>query len=384
MRLAHLALTDFRNFANLQTEIPIGPTIVVGANAQGKTSLLEAVYYLVGASSRHASHDRQLIRLDTEPPIARIVAELEREDRKETIEIRLIINSLENGQERLRKEILINGVKKRAMDLHGRFNAVLFLPQDVQVVEGSPGERRRELDSTISQADPDFARLLNEYGKVLTQRNALLKQLQERRGDEGELAFWDKRMAELGAEVMLARAATLAQLQTLASPIHGELTADSEELTLHYRPAYEPAGAFDEGAWLTGSLRDGLQAELERLRQNELRRGLTLTGPQRDDLSMQVNGLELRNYGSRGQNRTAMLAFKLAQVDWLRQRTGEQPVLLLDEVLAELDPARRGYLLNRLTDSNQALLSAADIDMFDEAFQARATRWIIKAGSLSD
>ncbi len=382
MRLAHLTLTDFRNFSSLQTEFPPGPTIVVGANAQGKTSLLEAVYYLVGATSRHASHDSQLIRLDTEPRVARIVAELEREDRKETIEIRLIINSLENGQERLRKEILINGVKKRAMDLHGRFNAVLFLPQDVQVVEGSPGERRRELDSTISQADPDYARLLSEYGKVLTQRNALLKQLQERRGDEGELTFWDKRLAELGAEVMLARAATLAQLQTLAAPIHGELTGDSEALTLQYRPAYEPAGSFDEGAWLTGSLRDGLQAELEKLRPNELRRGLTLTGPQRDDLSLQVNGLELRHYGSRGQNRTAMLAFKLAQVDWLHQRTREYPVLLLDEVLAELDPQRRGYLLERLADSHQALLTAADIGMFDEPFLDSSTVWTMSAGSL--
>lgn len=382
MRLAHLTLTDFRNFASLNTEIPLGPTIVVGANAQGKTSLLEAVYYLVGASSRHSSHDSQLIRLDTEPPVARIVAELEREDRRETIEIRLITTELENGQERLRKEILINGVKKRAIDLHGHFNAVLFLPQDVQVVEGSPGERRRELDSTISQADPDYARLLSEYRKVLAQRNALLKQLQERRGDAGELAFWDKRLAELGTEVMIARAATLAQLQTLAAPIHGELTADAERLTLHYRPAYEPEGSFDEGAWLTGSLRDGLQAQLERLRPKELRRGLTLTGPQRDDLSLQVNGLELRHYGSRGQNRTAMLAFKLAQVDWLHQRTGEQPVLLLDEVLAELDPARRGYLLNRLADSNQALLTAADVGMFDKPFQERATLWTIEAGSL--
>ncbi len=382
MRLAHLTLTDFRNFASLQTEFPTGPTIVVGANAQGKTSLLEAVYYLVGASSRHASHDSQLIRFDTDPPIARIVAELEREGRKETIEIRLILTSTENGQERLRKEILINGVKKRAMDMHGRFNAVLFLPQDVQVVEGSPGERRRELDSTISQADPDYARLLSEYGKVLTQRNALLKQLQERRGDEGELTFWDKRLAELGAEVMLARAATLAQLQTLAAPIHGELTAGSEALSLHYRPAYEPGGSFDEGAWLTESLRDGLQAELERLRPNELRRGLTLTGPQRDDLSLQVNGIDLRLYGSRGQNRTAMLAFKLAQVDWLHQRTGEHPVLLLDEVLAELDPQRRGYLLERLTDSHQALLTAADIGMFDKAFLGSATVWTIEAGSL--
>ncbi|MCI0806794.1 MAG: DNA replication/repair protein RecF, partial [Chloroflexi bacterium] len=174
-----------------------------------------------------------------------------------------------------------------------------------------------------------------------------------------------------------------AQFQVLAAPIHEELTGGTEALTLHYRPAYEPAGSFDEGAWLTGSLREGLQAEFERLRPNELRRGMTLTGPQRDDLALQINGLELRHYGSRGQNRTAMLAFKLAQVDWLRQRTGEQPVLLLDEVLAELDPERRGYLLKRLTESNQALLTAADIGMFNKSFLERATRWTIEAGSLS-
>ena len=383
MRLAHLTLTDFRNFASLRSEIPPGPTIVVGANAQGKTSLLEAIYYLVGASSPHASHDSQLINLEAEPRIARLVAELERSDRKESIEIRLILGTLENGQERLRKEILINGVKKRALDLHGKFNAVLFLPQDVQVVEGSPRERRQELDSTISQSDPEYARLLREYGKVLTQRNALLKQLQERRGDVAELDFWDKRLSELGSEVMLARATALAQLETLATPIHAELTADSEQLSLHYRPSYQPAGSFDEGAWLTGSLREGLRAEFARIRTNEMRRGMTLTGPQRDDLSLQVNGLELRHYGSRGQNRTAMLAFKLAQVDWLRNRTGEQPVLLLDEVLAELDPQRRSYLLERLSDSNQALLTAADIGMFDGSFLERSTTWTIEAGSLT-
>ena len=383
MRLAHLTLTDFRNFASLQVEIPPGPTVIVGANAQGKTSLLEAIYYLVGASSPHALHDSQLIRLEAEPRIGRLVAELDRSERKENIEIRLILGTLENGQERLRKEILINGAKKRAIDLHGRFNAVLFLPQDVHVVEGSPGDRRRELDSAISQADPGYARTLSEYGKVLTQRNALLKRLQERRGDTSELSFWDKQLDEQGAKVMLARARTLAQLETVATPIHAELTADSEQLSLHYRPSHEPVETFREGAWTVNSLREGVQAELEGLRPNELRRGMTLTGPQRDDLSLQVNGMELRHYGSRGQNRTAMLAFKLAQVDWLRERTGEQPVLLLDEVLAELDPQRRGYLLEQLTDANQALLTAADAGMFDQAFLQRATRWKVDSGEIS-
>ncbi len=383
MRLAHLTLTDFRNFVKLQTEVPPGPTVIVGANAQGKTSLLEAIYYLVGASSPHASHDSQLIRLGTEPRVARLVAEVDRSDTKENVEIRLVMGTLENGQERLRKEILLNGVKKRALDLQGRFNAVLFLPQDVQVVEGSPGERRRELDAAISQADPEYARQLREYGKVLAQRNALLKQLQERRGNTGELGFWDEQLAALGAEIMLARASALAELQTLAVPIHSELTGEIEALSLGYQPAYEPVGSADGGAWREGAVRDGLKAELVRLRPSELRRGMTLTGPQRDDLSLSVNDLDLRLYGSRGQNRTAMLAFKLAQVEWLRKRTGEHPVLLLDEVLAELDPMRRSFLLERLTGANQALLTAADKKMFTDEFLERATIWTIDSGSLA-
>ena len=386
MRLVHLSLTDFRNFPSLQTEIPSGTTVIVGANAQGKTSLLEAIYYLVGAASPHTAHDRQLIRLEAEPKVARLVAELTRENTGETterIEIRLIHETTNHENGRLRKEILLNGVKVRVADLHGRFNAVLFLPQDVQVVEGSPGQRRRELDATLSQADPDYARLLSDYAKVLTQRNALLKKLQERRGDVGELTFWDKRLAELGSEVMLARIAALTQLGTLAAPIHRVLTADAETLSLPYLPAFQPAGDYEQGAWLTGGLRDGLLAELERLRQDELRRGVTLTGPQRDDFGLRVNGLELRHYGSRGQNRTAMLAFKLAQVQWLRQQTGQQPLLLLDEVLAELDPDRRRYLLKWLESANQALVTAADAAMFGESFLERSTVWQVQAGAIT-
>lgn len=404
MRLAHLTLTDFRNFASLQTHIPAGPTLLVGANAQGKTSLLEAIYYLVGASSPHTANDRELIRLESEPTIARLIAEFEGDSSaarpssprsssehsptarlgagSQRIEIRLILSNAEDGNGRLRKEILLNGVKRRAMDLHGRFNAVLFLPQDVQVVDGSPQQRRAQLDAVLSQADPDYARLLVEYGKVLTQRNALLKQIQERRANVGQLTFWDERLAALGSEVMLARAASIAQLGTLAAPIHLELTAKAEMLSLVYRPAYSPSGAYEEGAWLTGALREGIQRELERLRQDELRRGITLTGPQRDDFSLRVNGFELRNYGSRGQNRTAMLAFKLAQVEWLHQRTRREPLLLLDEVVAELDPERRSYLLQRLSSAPQALITAADASMFTEEFLASATVWEIQAGEI--
>jgi len=383
MRLVHLALTNFRNFASLQTEIPPGPTLLVGANAQGKTSFLEAVYYLVGAWSPHTANDRQLIQLGAQPAIARLVGLIDRADRTERIEIRLILEPAPNAEGRLRKEVLLNGVKKRASDLHGRFNAVLFLPQDVELVEGPPAGRRQQLDATLSQADPNYAAELLEYGKVLTQRNALLKQLQERRGSSDQLSFWDQRLADSGGSLMSRRASALTELNQLAGPIHAGLTAGVESLALEYRPSFDPQTANPGEPWQIEALRRGLTAELERLRPEELGRGMTLTGPQRDDLTLTANGLDLREYGSRGQNRTAMLSLKLAEAEWLAQRTGERPVLLLDEVLAELDPQRRGDLLAWVAAAPQTLLSAADAEMFTGEFLARSTVWSVRNGSLN-
>jgi len=383
MRLVHLALTNFRNFTSLQTEIPPGSTLLVGANAQGKTSFLEAIYYLVGAWSPHTANDRQLIQLGTQPPIGRLVAQIEHEGRTDRIEIRLILEPAANGEGRLRKEVLLNGVKKRATDLHGRFNAVLFLPQDVELVEGPPAGRRQQLDATLSQADPGYAGELLEYGKVLTQRNALLKQLQERRGSSSQLSFWDQKLADSGGSLMSRRASALTELNQLAGPIHSALSAGGETLMLEYQPSFDPQSADLGEPWEIEGLQRGLSAELERLRSEELGRGMTLTGPQRDDLSLTVNGVDLRQYGSRGQNRTAMLSLKLAEAEWLVQRTGEHPVLLLDEVLAELDPQRRADLLERLAAAPQVLLSAADEEMFTGEFLARSTVWKVRNGNLS-
>ena len=382
MRLVHLALTNFRNFTSLQTKIPSGSTLLVGANAQGKTNFLEAIYYLVGAASPHTANDRQLIRLEAEPPIARLVAEVERGGRTERIEIRLILEPNANGEARLRKHVLLNGVKKRAIDLHGRFNAVLFLPHDVQVVEGPPADRRQQLDAAVSQADPAYARDLLEYWKVLTQRNSLLKQLQERSGNSEQLAFWDEKLCGRGAMLMSRRAEAVAELNHLAGPIHAHLSAGEEALELEYRPAFSPAEINTDESWAPEALKQGLRMELNRLRSEELARGVTLTGPQRDDLALTVNRLELRQYGSRGQNRTAMLAFKLAEAEWLHQRTGERPVLLLDEVLAELDPQRRADLLVHLAAAPQAVLTAADAAMFNDEFLRKSTIWKIQSGRL--
>jgi DNA replication and repair protein RecF len=408
MRLTHLSLTNFRNFIRLDTELPGGSTLLVGANAQGKTSLLEAIYYLTGATSPHAASDRQLVNflaLREAMPFARLVAEFQRSDRLHRIEIRIVPETGSHLDEaRPRKEILINGVRRRLRDLAGGFNAVLFLPQDLGTIEGSPSQRRRHLDSVLSQADSAYAQTASDYGRVLTQRNALLKQLQERNDaatsrngparQDDQLPFWDDQLTELGAALMRARGLALAELDRLAMPIHHDLSRGLESLRLEYLPAFDPLpgpeGQIelphqtrpDRSAIPVARLRDGLHAALVANREEEISRGMTLLGPHRDDFCLRVDGIDLGTYGSRGQCRTAMLALKLAEVQWIRQRTGEWPVLLLDEVLAELDPDRREALLDLVRASEQAILTAADLDMFTPTFRKAATLWRVQAGTL--
>ena len=397
MLLKHLSLTNFRNFARLEIDFPGGATILVGANAQGKTSLLEAIYYLTGASATHATSDRQLINflaLEDDLAFARLVAEVEAHDRLHRIEIRLTLDQ-PAGERRVRKEILINGIRRRMRDLAGTFNAVIFLPQDMEIVEGSPGNRRRYLDSTLIQADPTYAATLSDYGKVVSQRNALLKTLQGQPNETEQLAFWDEQLSELGASLIRSRSLALHELERLAGTIQNQLTREQEDLHIRYLPSYDPLkapngqlglpieSAVDRSVIPRDEIRQGLFDALQDHREEERTRGVTLVGPHRDDFALLSKGLDLRVYGSRGQNRTAMLALKLAEIQWLRERTGELPILLLDEVLAELDGDRREDLLARIQPARQAVLTAADLSMFTDEFQESASIWHVRAGTIT-
>ncbi|MGQ0602264.1 MAG: DNA replication/repair protein RecF, partial [Anaerolineales bacterium] len=347
--MRHISLTNFRLYARLETALPAGALILVGANAQGKTSLLEALYYLATAQSHHAVTDKQLINflaLHEPQPFARIVAEVETQRDVQRIEMRLIVDPAANGEGRLRKEILLNGVKKRVSDLAGRVNAVLFLPQDMAVVEGTPSNRRRYLDLALAQVDGAYSEALGEYTKVLSQRNALLKQLQERGGANDQLEFWDERLGQHAGVVMAARIAALAELEAIASPVHRDLTAGADSLRLAYHPAFDPAVAAAGQLGLplqvpvhhigltAANITERLKQKLKATRGDEIARGMTLIGPHRDEIRFIANGVDVGTYGSRGQARTAVLALKLAEMEWMRRRSGEWPILLLDEVLA--------------------------------------------------
>ncbi|HSB66586.1 MAG TPA: DNA replication/repair protein RecF [Anaerolineales bacterium] len=396
MRLTHLSLTNFRNFTRLDLDIPAGTVMLVGDNAQGKTSLLEAIYFLATLTSFHASSDKQLINFieaRRSLAVARIVADFNRGLESHRLEVRIIQEpDGQNGNHHLRKEILVDGVKRKAGEAIGQFNAVLFLPQMMGVIEAGPEERRRYLNLALSQVISHYQTVLAEYNKALLQRNALLKQLFERRGDTSQLDYWDDQIATFGAQLIHARIRAIQELEKLAARTHRELTHANEVLRLSYQPAYDPLpqtpgqfalpleAAVDRAGFTQEQIRKGFLESLQKLHLEEIGRGVTTIGPHRDELRFLANGIDLGIYGSRGQARSAILALKIAEVAWMHSKSGHWPVLLLDEVLAELDTQRRFDLLERLNQSEQVLLSTTDLDLFASEFVKKAAIWRVADG----
>ena len=404
MYLKHLSLTNFRSFTRLDVDIPQRVVVLVGANAQGKTSVLEAIYFLAAFTSFQTHADRQIVNFDeakaNQLTVTRLVAEYQRSKSKHRLEVRLILEPVGvlNSQ-RLRKEILLDGVKRPANEAIGHFNAVIFVPQMSQIVEGAPEDRRRYLNLALAQSTPAYARILSEYNQALTQRNALLKMLGERGGNSDkrsgpadQLDVWDDALARLGAQIILWRIEAIQQIERLAARVHHELTRGAEILRLAYEPAFDPLPkpngqlglkmdmVLDRSRLELNEIRDGFRASLSALRSVEIGRGVTTIGPHRDEVRFLANDIDLGNYGSRGQMRTALLSLKLAEVNWMKDRTGEWPVILLDEVMAELDSQRRADLLKYVGETEQVLFTTTDLNLFSPEFTERAEVWRVQGG----
>ena len=397
MYLTHLSLTDFRIFSRFDQDVPQKALLLVGDNAQGKTSLLEAVYYLSALDSFQASTSAELINfsaLQNDLAVCRIVADYIKGDTSHHLEIRIIRDTLANGNSSIRKEVLLDGNQVKVNSAIGHFNAVLFLPHMLQIATGSPQRRRHYLNLTLSQVDPLYTASLSEFNKALAQRNALLKQLNERSGDPDQLSFWDERITQAGSYIIQARIEAIQDLGQLSGTIHQELTRGEEVLRLSYLPSYEPLPSppgqikmeLDNPLDRTGlgikEIQASYREKLFSQRSEEINRGVTVLGPHRDDLRFISNGIDLGNYGSRGQLRTSLLALKLAEVAWLKEKNGHWPVLLLDEVLAELDDTRRQDLLERLAKTKQSLLTTTDLSLFSDSFRQSATTWEMQNGQL--
>ena len=395
MHLTHISLTHFRSFARLDMDIPRRILLLVGDNAQGKTSLLEAIYFLATFTSLQAENDRQLVNflaVDSPLAVARLVAYFQRANQNHRLEVRLIQEAVGANGTRLRKEILLDGVKRSLHEALGAFNAVIFMPQMTRILEGGPEERRRYLNLTLAQVVPGYAQALSEYTQALSQRNALLKILADRGGDTSQLHYWDTLLAQRGAMLIQSRIQAIQELERQAARYQERLTGGLEILRLTYQPSYDPAesskGQFslpiettiDRMSFTRDQIQEGFIQRLQSLRGEEINRGVTTIGPHRDELRFSANGIDLGDYGSRGQVRTALMALKLAEVSWIKGKTSEWPVLLLDETLAELDMQRRADLLNVLQESDQGLLTTTDLNLFSPDFVRGSTIWQVRGG----
>jgi DNA replication and repair protein RecF len=403
MHLAHLSLTHFRNYQRLELDLTGPLTLLQGQNAQGKTNLLEAIFFLATSKPVHAQTEREIVDwlAVTEPiPYCRVAGHVQTAGRP--LDLEILLTPRPDGAN-FAKQIKINGAPRRGLDLVGLLRAVLFLPEDIRLVDGGPGERRRYLDIALCQIDRGYCRSLSAFQQVVTQRNSLLRTLREQDANPqapavaAQLAFWDERLVQHGAAVVARRHAFVLQLERTAQVRHGELSGGREALALQYLPSFNPGHLAD---YEYEQLREGLTAEVARApliveevaaaytRKLEARRGreilsaTTMYGPHRDDLRFLVNGRDLRLYGSRGQQRSAALALKLAEVRAMTDATGAAPLLLLDDVMSELDAQRRTLLLQVLGDVDQAILTTTDWDDFSPEFRARAQRLTVAGGTV--
>ena len=412
MQVRHLSLQNFRNYTRLELDLPGGVVLLHGDNAQGKTNLLEAIYLLATSRSPHATQDQQLInweamQSDELQIVGRLRADVTRPDGLRHLEMRLIVEDRgawsAAGQSAFRREVLIDRRKVRLMDLLGHLRVVLFLPEDVELATGAPANRRRYLNITLCQVDADYCRELSSYNKVLEQRNALLRRMAEgqMRGGGEVLDVLTEKLIEPGSKVLQRRAAFITGMAREAQDIYfRDLIGGKEALRLGYLPGWYSNGRktaddiLRDGDWLqstndVGAVAERFAAELAAARATDQARGASTVGPHRDDWAILVNGKNLGQFGSRGQVRTAILALKLAEINWMRSATADLPILLLDEVSAELDAHRRAALLAYVADqvqgkgTAQALLTSTDPGLFTAEFLAQATTMTVQEGRVT-
>jgi DNA replication and repair protein RecF len=386
MYLSRLVLEEFRLYQRLDLAIPAAGLRIYGANASGKSSLLEAAFMLSTTRSPRASVERELVRFGSGqeyslPPYARLLGTVQAAHGATHLELALAAETTETGASGeaglTRKRIKVDGNPRRAHDMVGLLKVVLFTPEDLDLVTGGPSGRRRYLDVTLSQLDPVYLRSLSRYNRVLLQRNALLKQIQEAgsrmtpRQAAEELAYWNEEMVRLGAAVVSRRHDLIRRLEALARARYVQLTERDEALHVGYAASVELAALAAHGERLSLAERETVvardfAAQLERAFREEVRRGVTTVGPHRDDVTLVLGRVPVGAYGSRGQQRLTVLALKLAEVDLMREVTGEWPVLLLDDLASELDPAHRRFVLETApAEGKQVLVTATDRSVLD-------------------
>jgi DNA replication and repair protein RecF len=357
LRLRRLRLRNHRNYAELDLSPGPDVNVFIGANGQGKTNLLEAVAMLALSSSPRARRESELV--GPLAPASRVEAEVESRGLTRELAITLNIEA-----ERAKRVIEVDGARRRAFDLPGTFRVTLFWPDDLGLVKAGPELRRRFLNQMLVQVEPGYARALAGFRRVIEQRNSLLKRMAAGEGVGETLEAWNEELVRVGTEIVDARAKAVAQLEPVAARCHSQIAA-GERLEVRYQGPPE-------------NMAEAVHNSLP----EDLRRGTTSVGPHRDDLLVLLDGQEARSYGSQGQQRTAVVSLKLAEAALLEGRTGERPVLLLDDVLSELDGERRAALLNQVAGGGQVVFTSVEAGPFPPELIARAMVWTVSEGKI--
>jgi DNA replication and repair protein RecF len=342
---------------------------VWGPNAAGKTSLLEAIVLLSRGASHRSASDQEIIRWES--PFARIEGRIGAglDDREAVVEV--VVTRAGSGP---RKRIRVNGVGRRASALAQHLRVVLFAPEEMLLVVGPPSLRRAALDTLAAARAPAYGPDLATYGRALAQRNSLLRAIREEQADRAELRYWDAALIESGAAIVAERHRTLADLEAPLASAHAEI-APEEAASGRLRVRYETNAPLGPGE----TPRDALARRLLETADKEIWNGATLVGPHRDDLTFELGGRPLAGFASRGQQRTAILALKLAELDLLTALDDRPPLLLLDDVFSELDPERRAHLVRRIADLPQAFVTTTTPDDLDPGLLSIATGWAVRA-----
>ena len=384
--ISHISLTNFRNYARLELDLQPGMILFEGENGAGKSNLLEAMYLLAVARSPRASTERELVRRSNGEGefYTQVAANVERQDDSVNLQInfRSVSAPPAAGANTattprlmsVQKYFRVNGAPRRASTLIGHLNAVMFSADDLEIVYGAPSVRRRYLNILISQTDREYLGAIQRYERVLRQRNHLLRQIRDGSARINELAFWDDELVKEGICIVAQRLAAVRLLSEGANPMYARLSGGSETLAV----SYQPNVALPDGADVSrDSIAELMGAKLKEQRRQELARGITVTGPHRDDLALTLDGMEAAAFASRGQTRTAVLALKLAEAEYLKRRRGQEPVILLDDVLSELDAARREQVLGHAAQYHQALITTADREAIAPQLRSGTARFSV-------
>ncbi|MGZ4031394.1 MAG: DNA replication/repair protein RecF [Tumebacillaceae bacterium] len=361
-----LELQDFRNYESLQLfDLSSQVNIFVGQNAQGKTNVIESILMLSVAKSHRTSRDGEMIRFDAESAL--LQAMVERADRTYKLDLRILPKG---------KKSRVNAVEKRKMsDFVGHLNVVLFAPEDLQLIKGGPQQRRRFLDVEIGQVSPQYLYNLTQYQKVLHQRNTLLKEVAKKAVAEEMLSIWEEQLVVYGVKVIRKRLEFVDKLEVFAKDIHNRISAGKELLSFRYQNSVELPDEAD--------MTEHYFQLLQKRRKQDILRGTTSIGPHRDDLIVRINDRDVQTFGSQGQQRTASLSMKLAEIELIRAEVGEYPVLLLDDVLSELDSERQLHLVESMGERVQTLITTTSTYGLEQFMQNEAHVYRVEQGTIT-